>query len=112
MEKIHTTKKLPSKSFKYTSIPDVTPEKEEGDGALENKICSASGLKATPYCPAELLTDGDTSNISDSCNIHTQKTQTDDGKTPGKVPEEKPADTNVTTPEGGHNDPNLSDNGL
>lgn len=112
MEKIHSTKKLASKSFKYTNIPDVDIEDEESDDSLNNKICSASGLKASPYCPSDLLIDKDTSDISDICNIHTQENQEGNNKTPDNIQEEKPSDTNVVTPDNNYNDPNLSDNGL
>ncbi len=103
MEEVHKVKKLPSKTFKYTSVSGIEGIIEEDEFA--NKICTGSGLKATEYCPPSLVIDGDTAEITESCGIHTEES-TDVTIEPVN-PDTPPVDTT-----GDEEKPPLSDTGL
>lgn len=77
MKQVHSVKNLPSKSFKYVSVPDVEIEEDEElpFKIIDGKICSESGLLATSMCPESALVDGDTSAIDSYCDIHTKADQ-------------------------------------
>ena len=112
MSDVHKIKKLPSKSFNYTPVyvDEEAIRAENEVEILENKVCSESGLKATGYCPTELIIDKDTSEIKDYCKIHTKETFEEAQKNENtEQPEitEPPA-----TQPGVDNPPPLSDTGL
>ena len=121
MENVHSVKKLPSKSFKYTSIPDVTIEKETEFDVMEGKICTVSNMIATSLCPAESVIDGDTSGMTGYCNIHTGKNDNKEDQNSGDISNNPPSGTDGNTTNSGGNETkppedidqsNLSDNGL
>ena len=113
MKQVHSVKKLPAKSFKYVSIPNVEiePEEELPFEVLDGKICSESGLKATSMCPAASVVDGDTSAIESYCNIHTKK-EPEKPSEPTEPDEEKPDTPPSDTPdESPPPEPEKPDNG-
>ena len=105
MEKTHTVKKLPSKSFKYVEIPDVEISQYDFE-VYDGKLCVDSGLIATEFCPASSVVEWDTSVVSDPCPIHTELNSNSG--------EESDAPNTPTTPNTPTDidDSNLSDTGL
>lgn len=105
MEKTHSVKKLPSKSFKYVEIPDVEISEYDFE-VYDGKLCVDSGLIATEFCPASSVVEWDTSVVSDPCPIHTELNSESD--TDGDV-SNTPTTTDTPTD---IDDSNLSDTGL
>lgn len=111
MSKVHSVKKLESKSFKYTPIyVDEDAIRALNDiEILEGKICSESGHKATADCPENLVSDGDTSNIDDYCKLHikddSEEEEEGNTNTDGQNPNNSQTNTTI-------DDSLLSDTGL
>ncbi|MEE1043311.1 MAG: penicillin-binding transpeptidase domain-containing protein, partial [Clostridia bacterium] len=80
MQEVHSVKKLPSGSFKYTPIyvDEEAIRELNGIEILENKLCSESGLKATDKCPEDKLIDEDTSKIEGHCKLHLKTDEVED----------------------------------
>lgn len=106
MEEVHSVKNLSSRSFKYEILRASEPSADEE----KPSICSASGLKATEFCPEDLLTDGEP--LEDAyCNIHTSESSLGSGN--GTL--DKPGETHGSEEpgeSGGTDSPYLSDTGL
>ena len=121
MERVHDVKKLKSKSFKYTQLENRNIVEKTDVETIEGKICSESGLKATAYCPHDMLVDADTSSITEYCKIHIKNDsqKSDEQKNNESSGNTKPDSTESTekkTPENEVknqiNDSHLSSNGL
>jgi len=102
MEKVHSIKKLPTKSFEYTALYGGN-ENSNNVSILEGKICTESGLKATSSCPSDKVISSDTSNISGHCTIHSSKSKTTNEELSSNSETTKPSaetthtETNVPT---------------
>lgn len=105
MEKTHSVKKLPSKSFKYIEIPDVKINQYDFE-VYDGKLCVDSGLIATEFCPASSVVEWDTSVVSDPCPIHSEFDSEPDTSV---EPSDKPTTSNIPSD---IDDSNLSDTGL
>lgn len=111
MSEVHSVKKLPSKSFKYTPVyvDEEAIRAENEVEILDNKVCADSGLKATGYCPPASVSDMDTSEIEGYCKVHTKETFEESKKNEETDnPETNDTPSTNTNPE----NPPLSDTGL
>lgn len=109
MEEVHSVKNLSTgKSFDYELLKHIEPS-----GISEDvEICSESGLKATEYCPVELVTNG-TPAEDTFCNIHTDSSFYDpDEESPGEDDGSESDGKTDTDGDGYIDDSHLSDTGL
>ncbi len=105
MSEVHEVKNLPSKSFNYVSI--YVDESKIAN--FDAKICSASGLLASEFCPEDLIIEPDYDenfDIVDVCDVHKDPdSQTEDTESLDNTGDNYNDSNNIT-------DDILSDTGL